>query len=868
MTPLELPLSLVEVDGVPRSACAFRVGAPLPRGLCADADDLAVTMSAGRLLPTQCRALARWPDRSIKWLLVDAIAPLEAGQHLDLVLRRALTGEAARAGFPRVVVTERGAEIEVDTGRARFHLSGATIGPVSSVALAGANLLSGTGSDLALTSRSGERLAGCIERRFVEECGPVRASIVTEGSFAAGARQLRFLTRTIFHAGSCAIRFEVTLHNPHAADHRGGRWDLGDPGSLHLDDVTLRITPAGATGLEWYAAPGEPISTAAATEWLLYQDSSGGENWRSDNHLDGASQPTVSFRGFEVRADGVEPRRGERATPCLSVDTNAGWVAASVEDFWQNFPKALRFRAGALEVGLFPRESRGRLELQGGERKRHAVLLDFGLPDAGSELPQLQSPPLVHVDAKWLEASGALSHFASSLDASSAPYAEYVDRIVSGPGSFFAKREIIDEYGWRNFGDLYADHEAVRHPGPGAFISHYNNQYDFVYGAFQHFERTGDQRWFRLMQDAARHVMDIDIYHTMEDKAAFSGGLFWHTDHYMPARTSSHRTYSSLNSAGADYGGGPSCEHNYTSGLLHYYYLTGDEAARAAVIGLADWVLRMDEGSGTLLSIVDDSPTGLASCTVSPDYHKVGRGAGNSINALLDAHALSRDRRYLRKAEQLVERCIHPGDDIAALGLLEPEYRWSYLVFLQVLGKYLDQKREWGELDYSFYYARDSLLHYARWMAEHEVPYKDVLHKVEIPTETWPAHDVRKSHVLYIAAKYGPEEQRDSLRSRAAFFFQRCVTDVTSFATSGLTRPLVILCVYGGVQAYYGNPHASSGASYQVHHYEFGAPQVFVPQRKNLKAALGRKRAVITAELRRIVRDKLNGLSRRWRRAS
>ena len=50
------------------------------------------------------------------------------------------------------------------------------------------------------------------------------------------------------------------------------------------------------------------------------------------------------------------------------------------------------------------------------------------------------------------------------------------------------------------------------------------------------FLRTGDARWWRLMDDLARHVRDIDIYHTREDKAAYNGGLFWHTNHYMRRR--------------------------------------------------------------------------------------------------------------------------------------------------------------------------------------------------------------------------------------------------------------------------------------------------------------------------------------------
>ena len=140
------------------------------------------------------------------------------------------------------------------------------------------------------------------------------------------------------------------------------------------------------------------------------------------------------------------------------------------------------------------------------------------------------------------------------------------------------------------------------------------------------------------------------------DQAAYNGGLFWHTDHYRDAATSTHRCYSRANrgSAGRNYGGGPCNEHNYTTGLLHYYYLTGNPQARDTVLCLADWVIAMDDGRRTVLGLIDRGATGSASSTTEPDYHGPGRGCGNSVNALLDAWLLTCDRGYLDKAEQLI----------------------------------------------------------------------------------------------------------------------------------------------------------------------------------------------------------------------
>jgi hypothetical protein len=474
---------------------------------------------------------------------------------------------------------------------------------------------------------------------------------------------------------------------------------------------------------------------------------------------------------------------------------------------------------------------------------------------------------LISVDPAWIEQSRAIPWFAARTDQDDQRYARYLDSVISGGHSQFAKRELIDEYGWRNFGDLYADHEAVNHQGAEPFVSHYNNQYDFIYGAFLQFLRSGDHRWHELMIDAARHCVDIDIYHTRGDKSAFNGGLFWHTDHYKPAATSTHRTYSRYNGSGGGYGGGPGNEHNYTSGLLHHYFLTGDQDARDAVIELADWVLAMDDGTLTLLGVVDAGPTGAASATVSPDYHKAGRGAGNSINALLDAYAATSRRHYMSKAEELIQRCIHPRDDIAALGLDEPEYRWSYLVFLQVLAKYLEHKIALTEYDYAFYHARDSLLHYAAWILHHESPYKDMLHKVEIPTETWPAHDIRKAHVLYAAARYASAADRMVWRERAGYYVDRCIDDVLGFGTAYLTRPQVILSVHGSLHEYFRQPGsgAADAMACRRHAHEFGLPVVFIPQRARFKRALRDKCRVLVTETRRLLRSRLAGLVNRNR---
>ena len=842
MAELRVPIHISEVSGNDRTKEAIRLGVPVPKGMLRSAQHLVLKDEEGRTCLTQARIASSWADGTVRWLLVDALVAVPGCGHREVTL---CESDAVAAdvivGEDRVHIVESNEMVEVDTGAAVFTIGKGSNALLDSVCLGGFGLIAESGVNLSLTGCAGVHYGQSGVHVTIEENGPVRSSIVVEGSFTSArqgkiaAQALRFKARLIFTAGASHLCIEIEVHNPRAARHPGGLWDLDDQGTLLFEDVTLALKPAWPVAeLRWYAEPRLPIHCENPGEWSLYQDSSGGENWESENHVDGKGVSTVTFRGYRV-AYGTRRRvkiiaEGDRATPGVSVVTRHGTVSATVIGFWQNFPKSLRWSDDTLDLGLFPWECRSPFALQGGERKRATMVLEFAPPGEDSHLATHQQPLAVTVDPKWVEGSAVLDGVVAACRDRNEEYLRYIQSIVEGTNAFEVKREWIDEYGWRNYGDLYADHEAVGHVGPRPLVSHFNNQYDFIYGGLVHFLRTEDVRWFRLAEDAAHHMIDIDIYHTDADKVAFNHGLFWHTDHYKPAATCTHRTYSRHNGRGLAYGGGPSNEHNYTSGLLLYYRITGDPEAALAVRELADWVIAMDAVNDDESGDRDGGQSGLASKTVDVSYHKAGRGAGNSINALIDAFDLSGEGRYLDKAEGLIRRCIHPRDDIEALRLGEPEYRWSYLVFLQVLGKYLHLKYERGEVDFAFQYARESLLHYARWMFEHEVPYKDILHKVELPTETWSAQDVRKCHVLHLAAQFASESESKLWHKRADFFFARAMQDLLEFKTAYLTRPQVIMSVYGHVQAFY-QLHGEERIRVEERADSFGVPETFIPKR-------------------------------------
>src|SRR6185436_16658911 len=105
-----------------------------------------------------------------------------------------------------------------------------------------------------------------------------------------------------------------------------------------------------------------------------------------------------------------------------------------------------------------------------------------------------------------------------------------------------------------------------------------------------------------------------------------------------------------------------------------------------------------------------------------------------------------------------------------------------------------------GEVDASYAYGRAALLHYARWMAQHEVPYLDHPEKLEYPTETWAAQDVRKSDVFLFAARHADEAERDRFTERARFFFDYSMGALLREKTRAFARPVILLLSNGLMQ--------------------------------------------------------------------
>ena len=826
----EIPLKVdlpVRFDG---GRFPVEAGIPFPQSAVSDVSQIRL-FANNRAVPIDCSPLIFWPDGSLRWALLRFIA-----KETSYVIR---TGDASEEPHSfHLSLYRDNKNIRLDTGTNIFFLSTSKF-----------HLELSKPSCFAGVEFRDVRNRPCgfvVETAEVEHSGKTSAVILISGQFIrSGNREVcKGECRLSFWSGTGLVRFEFTLWNPNAARHKGGLWDLGDPGSIFFRSLHFPFAfKPDFTTRQFSLNPGEITAETTGNVLSVFQGSSGGTNWHSLSHVDCDNQQTTTFRGYRLNIGG-SVNEGLRCNPAVVCTTDDGRHAFAMEDFWQSFPNRITASGKMITVEPFPDADNRNFELQGGEKATVRFWADFHCEENTSPLlcARVRINPTLPVE--WYTRAGFMPGCAVPEQPQDTWLDQMVDSGVSGPNSFFDRREIFDEYGWRNFGDIPADHEKLNYEGSREFVSHYNNQYDLILGFLHRFASTGNNRWFELGRDLARHVIDHDLYSTSRDKSAFNGGYFWHTAHYSHAGTATHRCYSRRaienGPLPGDFGGGPSNEHNYTSGLALYYLMTGDVQAKHAVLQLSKWVCDMQDPWKTPFRFLSRCPTGLATSTKDYSYQGPGRGGAYSINACLDAFILTSDKYWLDIAEKYLKICVHPSITPDDLQLINREERWSYTVFLQETGRYLDLKQDMNERDTTYYYVKTVLTNFARWMAEREYPYLDQPDELEFPTSTWAAQDLRKSSAFQFASKHADNEiEREVFKERAKFFKKISGEYLKKYDDCTSTRNLaLLLSFYPAQPRRFQNDSADSTIKYS----DFENPTVFIPQKID---ALNKLRRII-----------------------
>jgi hypothetical protein len=758
------PIKIQENNNLTRTNRPVRLGIPFPRGKVKNLQQLELINETGEQLPFQSKITAHWDDQSFRWILIDFLTSIKANQTIQYQIN--ITSKSHKSNTNKALgYSENEQEIVVATGVASFQIDKHNFTPFNKITTPlSDNLIKG--SKTLLVDDSGELLVSTIEKiRYPQQDQDQRLTIEFEGVFKKSKTPfLRFKSSLTFFVGSALCELDFTLHNPDRTIHPGGFWDMGDPGSKYFKSLAISLGLPENTETFWKNLEETNFSKLEGEKIRLYQDSSGGENWKHHIHIDKDGESTVSFRGYQLISDDKTIKEGLRASPVFKMKTGHGHIQATIIKFWQNFPKALTRDKGNLNIELFPvTEVKCFHELQGGEQKTHAVLLNFS--DQLGAVTEYLTSLNVTLPLKHYYHSNAMPWLPENHQPD--PLDTIIQEGLIGESSFFSKREKADEYGWRNFGELWADHEILEHGNDETLVSHYNNQYDPIYSFAKQYLLTGDYRWLELMDDLAKHVVDIDIYHTDQDKPQLNNGLFWHTDHYLDAQTCTHRSISRKHlqiDHVSQSGGGPGNEHCYTAGLLYHYLLTGNENSRESLLQISEWCDYANNGGGSFLETlkifickdIKKFSRVLTGNNVFKHLYPLTRGTGNYVNTVLDLYFLKNDLTQLKKAESIINATFSFHDDINERYLLDVENNWSYTVFLQSVAKYLYiiEKTEQTNSDYN--YILKSFIYYISWLVDNEEPYLINSIKLDYPNDTWPAQDLRKIMLLKFARKYIP----------------------------------------------------------------------------------------------------------------
>ena len=637
MEPIHLE---VRVNGrLGRRTWPVTRGVPLPDGAIGDPGQLALFDAGGSSIPAQLRPLARWPDGSIKWVLLDFGADVADRECSVYNLAEHSGGTAATD--EAIEVTEADDTVRVCTGPLSFTVSRKAAGLFEQVQLGRrrggtfepvVDLAGDTGAEFWARIREGEAGGGTQRRIYgmgsecraslapdawsveVEETGPLRTVLTCRGAleqFApmhhyTGYRPLQFVLRIHAYAGQPFVRllYTVVFHL--------------NPRETQVEELGLKLPMGAGEGFVGRVAarPEVAVDLGPGGELLLAQ--------QEDNH----------YRLFETTGGARRVSEGERTEGWLTRESDAGGLGVAMRHMAEQHPTALRANAGGGIDALVWHHPEGRLlslaryseevawhEGEGvyadgtGTAKTSELFVTW-FPPGGSDtavddLRRLLSPPHAAVDPAHHARCEVTGGFAPATGAF-----PHSDRMLSGFVEWLDRQIQLGRwYGFFDFGDaLVAWEEAT---GDWRFRGRWgwcNSEWDPRHGVWIEYLRTGDRRIFDLGEAMTRHSVDVDTCHWHGYRPYFVGGCFRHSvDHF---------------------GDEPCASHTFIDNWVDHYYLTGDLRT-----------LQVLREAGAFLYNFH--------WTEDPQFSFSLRSIANALRGLLYVFEVTGEERFLRRAEEV-----------------------------------------------------------------------------------------------------------------------------------------------------------------------------------------------------------------------
>ena len=584
----QVPLVVTEPAGVARLRAPVTSGVPFAHGDIRSADGVALFTAGPQRspVPLQTEVLSRWPDGSIKWLLLDFQVDLQPRQSVRFVLEFGGGVTRPKVTDP-ITITDGYDGMTIDTRRLRVHLDRKNFRPLHAVWLDRnrdgrygdtERVTHPDSPGLVLTTPLGRNFRAHLSSMHIdrEQQGPLRACVRLHGTHSDETGHFfRYVVRLHFFRGLPDVRFDYTFINDH-------------------DQTTMSQVDRLICGFQ-LAGEG-PVS----------------------HYLEGPrKKPTRLFQVDDRRFHINGEPGGRTAAGWAASWGSQGGLAVGVRHFWQNWPKALAVGDRGLTLGILPEFPKGTYDgrpireeaklfyyLRNGEysfkigvARTHEVWVRFlkGKPSPNwldDHFRALGQRLLAQPTPERIAQTKVLGQLPA---ARAGPGADY-DRWFSG----FLDKHLrgqteVREYGLLNFGDWYSI----------PWDSWGNLEYDTSRCFFQQYLRTGDRRFFDQAELAAGHLVDVDVAHAVNQPIREYGGSWqiepgaiWahsvgHTGGYYGRYDGEkYHDIAPLVMKGAYQLGLVDLGHHWIGGAFDHYLLTGNRRAHEVAVMACDAMAR------------------------------------------------------------------------------------------------------------------------------------------------------------------------------------------------------------------------------------------------------------------------------------
>lgn len=513
------------------------VAIPFPKGELYDTSKIAVR-DGEKLIYTQCKITAKWPDNSVKWVLVNFLADLPANCSKDFYC--IIDNETSIIPANKVLIKGDSARLHIDTGVIKLQLSkfgekGLFYSIVSEYAAYKSEEIIGP----VITNDKGEEFYVNVGKEgwdILEE-GPILSVAQTKGKHYSCKEEawIDYVIRIYAYAGKPWIRMDYSIFNKEEGKEQ------------KIKGIELRFKAGDAVDSK--------ISTALATSNYSSYIVQGDDNNRL-YHLIDANQLV-----YEANEHIPETFYGTFWADWSS--EKKGGICATIYQAHQNFPKAMEVDKEGISIGILPKESLD-LKLFQGMGKTHRLFLHFHGPQESIQSInvrslQMQLPDRPVLETKVYERAGVFDNI----------FAE--KKLYEVERALIAKVDARGKaYGILHWGDAPDSGYTQQGRGNGEPVWT-NNEYDFPHAAMLMYVRTSERRMLDYLLVSAEHWKDVDVCHYNHDPLRYKAQII-HSAHHVT--------------------GDVEISHEWVEGLLDYYHMTGEVSAYETALEIGENILR------------------------------------------------------------------------------------------------------------------------------------------------------------------------------------------------------------------------------------------------------------------------------------